>query len=164
MKIRLAKPIRRDWSGHPAATVLLDRDLSVRGSRLKAKLLVFPHRRAMRRFWTKGLGHGFLGQTCMGAVTSLTSERMLFPKGKPEQRWIEADPHYFCVIGLVKGFLSMEIICHEAVHAGFAYAKRVKRSPWNDKALEFDEEAVCYPAGAIAGAINRAIYKAGLHE
>jgi hypothetical protein len=58
----------------------------------------------------------------------------------------------------------MEIISHESVHAGFAYAKRIKKTPRDQHALSFDEEAVCYPSGAIAAAINRAVYKAGLHE
>lgn len=103
----------------------------------------------------------------MGAVNHLSCERIVFPgknSKKQERHWIEADPRYFCVIGLVKGFLSMEIICHEAVHAGLAYAKRHRRAPWDEHIRHFEEEALCYPSGKIAAAINRAIFKAGLYE
>lgn len=75
---------------------------------------------------------------------------------------VYVDPRYFCVIGLVRGHLSMEIISHEAVHAGCAYAKRGARAPWHD-ALGFDEEHIAYPAGRIAAAINRALWAAKLY-
>lgn len=103
----------------------------------------------------------------MGAVNQLCCERIIFfgkKSKKAERHWIEADPRYFCVIGLVKGFLSMEIICHEAVHAGLAYAKRHKRTPWDEHIANFEEEALCYPSGKIAAEINRAIHDAGLYE
>lgn len=164
MKIRLRKPIRRDWIGHPAAKgLLLERDLSVRSSRLKAKLMVFRNRHELRSFWA-AISDFRLGRTCMGAVNGMGEEHLRVAKDGSETRWLECDPRYFCVIGLVKGFLSMEIICHEAVHAGFAYARRVKTHRWRDEALQLDEEAVCYPSGAIAAAINRALYRAGLFE
>jgi hypothetical protein len=165
MRIKLAKPIRRDWSRHPAAKgLLLDTDIGVGHGRLKAKLLVFRNQTSLHHFWRHGLRKSNLGRFCLGAVNALAVEVLCVErKGAPEKRWIEADPRYFCVIGLVQGFLSMEIICHEAIHAGFAFAKRKARSPWEAQALQFDEEAVCYPAGAIAAAINRALDKAGLY-
>lgn len=68
------------------------------------------------------------------------------------------------MIGLVYGHLSMEIISHEAVHAGFNFSKRASRAPWDRKAQDFDEEGVAYPAGRIAAAINRVLHAAKLYK
>lgn len=164
MRIALSrKPLRRDWSRHPAAKgLLLESDIGVGHGRLKAKLMVFHSRLALRKFWA-AISKFKLGAQCLGAVHQLSCKVMSVNKSGQEKKWIECDPRYFCVIGLVRGHLSMEIICHEAIHAGFAYAKRRQKSPWDHHALDFDEEAVCYPAGAIAAAINRAIHDAGLY-
>lgn len=163
MKLKLGKAIRRDWSRHPAAKgCLLEKDLSIYRSNLKEKLMVFSSRRDLRKFWA-AITPFKLGRQCMGVVNQLSCHVLTYDRKGNERQHIEADPRYFCVIGLVKGFLSMEIISHESVHAGFAYAKRIKKTPWDQDALGFDEETVCYPAGAIAAAINRAIDKAGLY-
>lgn len=151
------------WAGLPGARgIVFEGDIRIRASRLRAKLLVFDRATSLRAFWKGPMGKGELGRGCLGAVNQLRMDVMVFNPGRPERCYIEADARYFCVIGLIQTHLSMEIICHEAIHAGFAYAKRVRRSPWDAQARHFDEEAVCYPAGRIAGAINRALYKAGV--
>jgi hypothetical protein len=161
--IRSRNPIRRDWSKHPSSKdMLLDCDLSIVGSKLKAKLVVFKTRKGLRAFW-RAFSTYELGRSAMGAVSQLSCEVILSHKGR-ERRFTEVDPRYFCVIGLVKEFLSMEIICHEATHAGIAFAKRAKRTAWDHRIDEFDEESICYPTGMLAAEINRAIYGAGLHE
>lgn len=103
-----------------------------------------------------------MGRWCKGAVNGLFCEVIQFHKDGTESSFIEADPRYFCAIGLVKGHLYGEIICHESVHAAFNYVKRVRRSPWDAHAKDFDEEAICYPAGRIAAEISNALDRAGL--
>lgn len=158
MRVRHSKtPIPQSFYRHPHAKGLLgDADIQLtRGSRLRAKLLVFDTPKSLRQFWLKGLGRSDLGRGCLGAVSSLSLECCHFPAKGQKQRppHIECDPRYFCIIGLCKGHLTMEIICHEAVHAGFSYAKRQMRQMWpNEK--ECGEEGVCYPSGVIASEIT----------
>jgi hypothetical protein len=167
MRVKTKSPLPRIWTTHPAAEgVILETDISPGHGSLKAKLLVFKDRKSLRKFW-KGISHGSLGVTCQGAVNGLYREVIqIQPRGskKPDTVHLEVDPRYFCVIGLVRGFLSMEIISHEAVHAGFAFAKRISGAPWSARAQDFDEEAVAYPSGRIAAAINRALYAAKLYK
>jgi hypothetical protein len=125
--------------------------------RLAAKLLIFDTTKSLRSFWRDALGHD-LGSKCLGAVNALAQERTKFTKGKPETTTLHVDRRYFCIIGLVKGYLNSEIISHEATHAGFAYHKRVKRNVWG-KIGDFDEEQVAYPTGRITDAINRFLHR-----
>lgn len=167
MRVVPTSPLPRIWADHPEAKgVLLEKDLSIGHGRLKAKLLVFRNRLSLRKFW-RGMGKAELGRTCCGAVNGLYQETMTVqPRGskKPDTWRLEVDPRYFCVIGLVANYLSMEIISHEAVHAGFAFAKRASRAPWNQQAQHFDEEAIAYPGGRIAAAINRVLHAANLYK
>lgn len=166
MKLIVAKRgIPRCFSRHPAARgVVAERDLTItRRGRLAAKLLVFRRQLDLAHFWNKGL-HSSIGPRCRGVVHALCHEVITIKPGKPERRHIAADPRYYCVIGLLQGHLTMEVICHESVHVGFAHAKRIRRTPWDELAKEFDEEAIAYPTGAIASAINRALWDAGLFK
>lgn len=156
--------VRKVWSNHPSASgVLLERDIGVGHGRLKAKLIVFKTSAQLRAFWKDGLGRGDLGRYCLGAVNGLYLEIHRVTK-KKERRWLEVDPRYFCVIGLTEKGLSMEIVCHESVHAAFSFAKRKSRSPWDALIDDFDEEAICYPAGRIARSINRVLFAAKLYK
>jgi len=166
MRIEYRTPLPRCFTTHPkAAGIVSETDiLLTRSSRLAAKLLVFTTPRAMAGFWSAALGKEPLGRGCIGAVTSLQREASkVDASGRIFDTRMQVDPRYFCVIGLTVKHLTMEIICHEATHAGFAYAKRVKRNPWI-AAGELDEEGVCYPAGRIAAAINRHCHDKGLFE
>lgn len=163
MKVRhTAAALPRCFSDHPAAAgVLGEFDIRLCGAgRLRAKVLVFATPAELARFWRDGLGRAALGRGCLGAVNSLASERVNVRTG---ERVMEVDPRYFCIIGLTKQNLSMEIICHESMHAGFAYAKRVQRNLWAEP-WELDEEKVCYPAGRIAAEINRFLHDEGLYQ
>lgn len=155
--------IPRDWSGWPAARpALLMADIRLsRGSRLAMKLLVFASKAELRRFW-RTLNGFDLGRHCVGAVNGLASEVIDFRKGRQGKSRMEVDPRYFCLMGLVRGKIDAEIITHEAIHAGFAYAKRVKhRNMWR-AAHDFDEEHICYPAGRIALEVSRVLYRGGM--
>lgn len=154
------KGIRKDFRNHPKAKgIILEKDLKIGFSKLRAKLLVFDKASNLRRFWSGPLGKGDLGRYCKGAVNGLSTEFTSFRKGKKEEAWIEADPRYYCVIGLVSGHLYGEIICHESVHAAFNYAKRIRKSPWDECSRDFDEEEICYPAGRIAAEISNLIHR-----
>lgn len=123
-------------------------------SRLCAKLLIFNNRKHLRQFWQRVLSQPKLPGNTLGVVNGLIAE---VSEGKTSFHYLSADPRYYCVIGLVRDFLYTEIITHEAVHAAFCYAKRVKRTPWDKEVLKMDEEAIAYPAGKIARAITNLI-------
>ena len=160
MKIRHAKPLPRCFS-RQWKTIIAEGDIAVRPSaKLHAKLLIFETTKDLRTFW-KSIGHD-IGAKTLGAVNALSHEIHSFSKDG-EKSWMECDPRYFCIIGLVKKHLRMEIICHESIHAGFAYAKRRRGDFWTH-AREMDEESVCYPAGRIASAINRFLHDRGLYD
>ncbi len=154
----------RNWSKQFRG-VVAECDISpTRRGRLKAKLLIFATVNDLKRFWRVDLDKGSLGRFTKGAVNGLCHEVLrVNPDGSTAFHKNVYDPRYFCVIGLVKRWLSMEVISHESVHAGFCYAKRVKKTPWA-AAREFDEEEVAYPAGAIAAAINRFLFRKGLYR
>lgn len=161
MKVRFKPRLPRHLP--ETSGLLLEKDLKVGDhSRLHAKLLVFDTNKNLRKFWKTITHSKDLGKHTRGAVNGLWSDCTDFKDNK-EVRTLECDPRYFCLIGLLKGSLSMEIICHEAVHAGFAFHIRRSRIPWPG-VEDLPEEAICYPAGRIASAINRAIDKAGLYR
>lgn len=140
--------------------------------RLRAKLFVFETPAKLRAFWREEMGIN-LGRTCLGAVTQLR-EVVYDPPGKMRNgEWIgrgepvsqRVDPRFFCVIGLAVGeHLRMEILCHESVHAGFAYYQRTQRMEWNIGDGSLDEEWIAYPTGAIAREINFFLHERKLYR
>lgn len=130
-----------------------------RYGRLMAKVLIFKTPAALSRFWKTILGHD-LGKDCKGAVNALGCQIENVRTGKVR---MEGDPRYFCVIGLCVGWLGMEVVSHEAVHAGFCYEKRVRRNLFG-QAADFDEERIAYPAGAIAAGIGRFLHDHGFYK
>lgn len=133
------------------------------GSKLIMKLLVFKNKTKLQQFWKNDLSHSKnLGRYCVEAVNQLATECIDF-NGEKETCRSEVDKRFFCVMGLCLGNLSMEIICHESVHAGLAYARRVgKMSPFKN-GMDMEEEYICYPAGRIAGEINRILHENNLY-
>lgn len=156
-QLRISSNLPRSFAAHPRVRRGdISGEFDVRltpHARLSAKVLIFRSCSAMRRFWRDALALGELGKDCRGAVNALSSQGERLINGEWKVCRVHADERYFCVVGLVRGYLTPEIICHEAVHAGFCYAKRVARTPFA-AALEFDEERVAYPAGIIAAGIN----------
>jgi hypothetical protein len=166
MRIKHTRPLPKSFARHPKGKHYVVHEADIfpsRRARLAVKLLIFAHPHDLRKFWKDVLGGADLGAGCKGAVNAMgyTSER-IWSRGRVERHWV-CDPRYFCVMGLCIGYLNMEIVSHEAVHAGFCYARRRGRDPWNDdKGL--GEEDVAYPAGAIAAGINRYLHDKGLYE
>lgn len=166
MKVVLAKPLPRCWKNHRQARgILLESDVApAPNTRLRAKLMVFDTRANMRHFWNRVMANSRLGFGCSGAVNGLACEKINFyGNGKESKPVMEVDPRYFCVIALCVLDLCFEVVCHEATHAGFCYAKRTQtRNMWAKK-FDFDEEHICYPAGRIASAINRLLFRNNLY-
>lgn len=160
-------PLPRIWSDHPAAKGIVgEAEIRVSGgSRLRAKLIVFESNKAMARFFKDALDKsGVVTPDTMGICCPLTAEVFKIEKdGTESGHFWEVDPRYFCLIGLLKDHLRMEIITHEAVHAGFAYAARQNCKQWV-KGDVLDEEEVCYPAGRIASFINQFLSRRGFYD
>jgi hypothetical protein len=157
------QPLPTNWGTMLAKRGLVaEADISLhRKGRLLAKLLIFENPTELQRFWKKRLGGG-LGRSCLGAVNALAQERTKFQRNGVELPTVlRGDRRYFCVIGLSAKHLIPEIIAHEAVHAGFAYERRVRRNMFGP-ACDFDEERIAYPAGRIAGSIEQFARSKGL--
>ena len=157
-KIRLPK----NWLPHPKM-VPHDGEFDVSLGSLLAKVIVFKTSSDLKKFWNTGLNRmQKLGKgRTLGAVHGLYCEVF---SGKSGKSHLEVDPRYFCFIGLTRKNLSMECISHESVHAAFCFVKRKSRSPWDIHAKTHDEEAIAYPAGRIAAAINRELYRRNLYQ
>lgn len=129
--------------------------------RLAAKLLVFDKPQSLRAFWCKAVGSD-IGRECRGAVNAMAQTRETVGVKNAKPPVLTGDPRYFCIIGLCQRWLSMEVVTHEAVHAGYCYEKRVRRNLFG-KVGDFDEERIAYPAGRIAGAVNEFLHSKGLY-
>lgn len=136
--------------------------------RLRLKLLLFRNSRELMLFWKKGLNRD-LGSIvkkdykAQGVVSAMMYDVESYRNAGKVQKWAEVDPNYFAVMGLCLTDLSMEIITHESVHAAYAYEKRHRGQFWVNKD-ELDEEHIAYPAGRIAAAVNRVLYRNNLYQ
>lgn len=174
MRKKVTTRLPRCWSAHPKASgIVAEFDVCPRkGSPLACKVLVFKDAKTMARNAKYMLGFASLtpklvdGNTlgeCRGFVNPLSATCEKWARdGSLEYAYVEVDKRYFAVMGLTADAVCTEHVVHESVHAGFAYAKRVK-CDWDARALSFDEEEVCYPAGVIAVAINNELHKRGLY-
>lgn len=147
-------------------------DIEILEGHPKAKTLIFKNKTAMRRFYDKVLPEyrgvqGFqtdkLGPSCLGFVNKITLIRVkIRPDGNDLVRH-EVDRKYFCIICLVEGHLTAEILCHEAVHVGFAWDFRTQGGGvFANPGM--DEENVCHPAGRFLEQVIHFIKNEGLKE
>lgn len=174
MKIRTCKVIPRVCSAKLRGVGLVaERDFTItKGSRLFAKVLVFKDMASLIAGWYKLFYNlfsgesGNLGKVCYGAVNDISEERRPFSR-RGEEREYRVDPNYFCVMGLVQGHLTAEVVAHECMHAGFAYARRKgRRNVFLTKSVAYEEceEKVCYPAGRLTLKIASWLFDAGLYD
>ena len=172
MRVKHSKtPFPKKVSGFPfAGPVLLDADFTVTNKgRVYVKLLVFPNQTALQRFWNKsGLfdNSGKLERDSVGVAHPLEVRREIYTKGQQEPvTLLEVDPRYCAVIGLCAGYLSMNIVTHESVHAAFCFAARSSRmSTWALTPNSVPDETIAYPAGQIASKITGLLLKHGLYD
>ena len=141
----LPKRLRRIPGGVPGLVSACN--VHVHGETPAAKVAVFKNRKSMRHFYAKilprymsdaGMSPKTLERNASGGVCKL------WTKDKRGRDFF--DRNHFCIVLLVEGFLTAEILCHEAVHVGFAWEAWTQgKSPFPNP--ENREENVCYPAG-----------------
>lgn len=159
-KVTMRRP--RNWKavkGH-GKMIRHAADVTIAGSRLSLKVLVFRSNPDLSRFWDRALGLGRLPRNTLGAVNKLSTTVYASPDyARPVRR--EVDGRYYAVMGLVAGKgTTHEVVVHESVHAAFAFAERLgARNPYINP--DQDEEAVCYPAGKIACEVTRWLHEVG---
>jgi hypothetical protein len=135
-----------------------------------AKVVFFKDRVSMRRFnetqlpryrGTEGMFLPKLGRKCAGFVNKLAVEQI--DLDTCEKGVAEVDRRYFCIVCLVEGDLTAEILGHEANHVGFAWDYRTRgKGPFAD--VHNPEENVCYPAGIFLDQVLTHIKREGLRE
>ncbi len=151
MKVKLVNKVPATFP--MASGMIAQRSLSIYGSSLKFKLVLFNKPRHLHRWWRSFFG-SHLSSNCLGAVNQcMTQFEKVDKNGVVAVTRAVYDRRHFCVVGLTSDNLGMEVITHESVHAGYCFARRSKRAAWNHLALEFDEESVAYPAGKVARSI-----------
>lgn len=130
-----------------------------------AKVIVFKNRKSMRHFYAnvipKYRGPDPLDVGCQGCVNKLIVAQV--DPHTSEVVSVQVDRRYFCIVLLVEGFLSNEVILHEAVHVGFAWDYRTQGVSRYSVA-DMSEENVCYPAGLFADALLKIIEEEGLRR
>jgi hypothetical protein len=159
MKKVFSKPLPTDFSVLPLGETIIYQfgvKLSAH-SRLQAKVLLFKNRTHLRKFWRSNIGSD-PGARTLAVVSMVASE--LWNSQTDETRQ-EVDPRYFCVMGFNLKDVNPNIICHESVHAGFCYARRVGKRTLFENAMNFDEEEVAYPSGEIAAIITKMFAQEG---
>lgn len=150
MKITCKKYIPR-FASDMLPGVRLDAWDLVWKSRPKVKFIVVYRMSDLRLAWntlSKLRGDerpNKMGSKCRGFCHQCWN---LFEQG--EKSRMEADTNYAAVIVVLAKALSIEVVAHEAFHAGLAVMRRKLRDP-NASASDMDhEEIAAYPAGKIA--------------
>ncbi len=137
---------------------ILNKDVSITpSSKLKIKVLVFDTDKTMQKWWRM-----CFKSSIKGAAAAVNSMSGTITSSEGVVRSV-FDKNYIAVVVFNKKFLGMEVITHEASHVGFAYAKRIKNSPFAEYG-DFDEELVAYPTGRAASAIVSLLYKHKIFE
>jgi hypothetical protein len=136
-------------------------------SRLRCKVLVFRDVKDLQHCWSRGPLRSGASRGCLGIVNALGYHKVDYQKGGPEEGTNHrhfVDPRYFAVMGLSVTHIGTEITTHEAIHAAFAYAKRIGRKDACQPALDNDEESVCYPAGRMHSQLAKMFWDSGLYD
>lgn len=163
----------RVWSGnipHAGKALRIANITLLPGARLKMKLLVFKNQADLRKFHVAldRLRSGkcnypageILNKGTVGFVTALAHADY-------GETILNVDPVYFACMCLSAEDLDFEVVCHESVHAAFAYMNRAQgRSPWAKVYGKetMPEEPLCYPAGRIAHYVNKFLNDEGLYK
>lgn len=165
MRIEHNKPMSHTLRGHPHAKgTVYEFDIKpTKHGRLAAKVLIFENEKRLRAFWRDGLSND-VDKDCFGVVNELGNVVQGFISGgdKPDYTVWRCDPRYFCIVGLCANRLYNEVIYHESVHVGYAYAFRAKLKLEGYPREKLEEETVAYVAGRFGAKLTRKLYKWGL--
>lgn len=160
---RSLRPLPRIFKTHRHARgLVLEKDVHVGGSRLAFKLLIFKTRDDLRDFWRKAVKpDDRLEKGCDGVVHALWIEKQTYDEqGKLTKSVLIVNPRYFALMAITEARIgSAEVNAHEAVHAAFAFSKRVRKTPWDRDIKRCDEEMIAYPTGLIAKALANIFWK-----
>lgn len=160
---RVVRCISRLPSGCPdpnAKGLVASGTIRINRGSLRAMVVVFDTPRNLNRFWKATMGSS-LGDSARGAVNALGCTRENVTTGRVVY---EVDRRYFCLVGLVRGYLGTEVITHESVHIAYAFAKRRSRNEWDEYAEESHEEILAYPTGRAAAELVRWLRRKKLIE
>lgn len=161
MKNRIAKKsVPRSYRRHHKELGILNEfDVALdKRSRLRAKVLIFKSKRPMQRFCNKVLDRQ-IGYAFEAAVMNHQQHVYNFDNGK-ERQFLEVDPRYVCTAVFHQKALSVEIIAHEAVHVGHAYAERRRSRKWPNQD-DNEEEAIAYPTGIFTQQLINKLFRIG---
>ena len=132
---------------------LIENECSVkltRHSRLLVKVCIFKNWKAMDDFFTHYLGRpGSVDRHTLGICTRLDAHVESYTT-EPPTTILECDRRYIAMIGLITGHVTQEIVIHESIHAGIAYASRARSVRWCPADSWSDEESICYPSANIS--------------
>lgn len=122
------------------------------GGKLSLKVVVFKDFKGMEDFTDEiiysGMGTGLHPKTA-AIVSRLDSKVERYDdQGNLSESFLEVDKNYFAAMCLIKDRINLEVLAHECVHAGYAYAKRTGKA-YDERALDLDEENVAYPTGYL---------------
>jgi len=146
---------------------LIENECSVKltkRSRLLVKVCIFKTWKDMDTFFDEALGRpDSVDRHTLGICTSLGAVVESY-KTDPPTLISEMDRRYICMIGFIKGHVTKEIVIHESIHAGIAYASRAKSKRWCPASDWSDEEAICYPSANISSQLLTYLESEGLLE
>lgn len=156
MKIRRRKDSYPRWAKDMFPDVSVEAwDLRYGNTGPRHKVCFFKTRKDLRYAWNRlldlrdgGHHHQRMGRA-MGFVHQCWHTRWSEAEGER----MMVDRRYASIVCILIPGLSHEIICHEAVHAGLAHLRRLKRDP-DPVVHDMDaEEELAYPTGWMASKI-----------
>ena len=158
----LPKRLRQIPGGVPGLVSACN--VHIHGETPAAKVAFFKDRKSMRHFYAKILPR-YMSDAEMNPKTLERNASgcvgKLWTKDNRDRDFF--DRNYFCIVLLVEGCLTAEILCHEACHVGFAWEAWTQgKSPFPHP--ENREENVCYPAGIFLDQVLRFIKEKKLRE
>jgi hypothetical protein len=133
--------------------------VGLRGTKLKCHFAVFDRRADLRRYW-KDLTMGVPEQHAVALATGLAAERWQTSLDVVTM----VDPIYFAALAFLTKHLTMEIVVHEAIHAGIYFSRRANgRNLWHPED-DNPDEPTCYAGGLVATALLVKFIDEGLLE
>lgn len=144
-------------------------DIAFENGKPAAKVVFFESRKALRVFYNtilpayrgcEQITISPLHRRCAGFVHRLSVTWTHHDGSDPVE---EVDRRYFCIVGLICGKLTAEILSHEAMHVGFSWDFRTRGQSQFTDPHNFEENC-CYVAGKFVDRVITFIKAEGLRE